>query len=79
MNSCVGSNPARGMVVSLVSVVCCQAEVSTLGWSFVQRSPTDCGVAECVHESSTMRPWPSTAVAPWLKNTILLESSSEIV
>jgi hypothetical protein len=28
----LGSNPAGGMDVSLVSVVCCQAEVSALGY-----------------------------------------------
>jgi hypothetical protein len=27
---------------SVVSVVCCQVEVSATGWSLVQRSPTDC-------------------------------------
>jgi len=26
-----------------VSVACCQVEVSATNWSFVQRSPTDCG------------------------------------
>jgi hypothetical protein len=45
--------------LSLVSVVCYQAEVSASGWSLVHRSPTDCGVSECDRESSTMRrPWP---------------------
>jgi hypothetical protein len=35
--------------LSLVSVVCCQVEVSATSWSLVQRSPTDCGVSEiCV-------------------------------
>jgi len=29
-----------------MSVVCCQVEVSATSWSFVQRSPTDCGVFE---------------------------------
>ena len=33
--------------LSVVSVVCCQAEVSVTSWSLVQRSPTDCG-ASCV-------------------------------
>jgi len=33
--------------VSVVSVVCCQVEVSATSWSLVQRSPTDCG-ASCV-------------------------------
>jgi hypothetical protein len=39
----VGSNPAGGMDVSLVSVVCCKVET---GWSLVQRSPTECGVSK---------------------------------
>jgi len=34
--------------LSVVSVVCCQVEVSTTGWSLVQRSPTDSGVSLCV-------------------------------
>ena len=40
----VGSNPAGGMDVCLLSVVCCQVEVSALGSSPVQRSPTECVV-----------------------------------
>ena len=44
----VGSNPARGMDVCLLSVVCCQVEVSALGWPLVQRSPTECGVSKWV-------------------------------
>ena len=43
-----GSNHAEDMDVSLVSVVCCQAEVSATGWSLVQRSPTDCAASLCV-------------------------------
>ena len=44
-------------VCLLLSVVCCQVEVSASG---VHRSPTDCGVSECDRESSTMRrPWPT--------------------
>jgi hypothetical protein len=39
--------------LSVVSVVCCQVEVSATGWSFVQRSPTDCGVSNvCDREAS---------------------------
>jgi hypothetical protein len=39
--------------MSLVSVVCCQVEVSATSWSLVQRSPNDCGVSQmCV----TMKP-----------------------
>jgi hypothetical protein len=40
---------------SVVSVVCCQVEVSASGRSLVQRSPTECGVSECDHISSTVR------------------------
>ena len=32
----------------VVSVVCCQVEVSATSWSLVQRSPTDCGASLCV-------------------------------
>jgi len=49
--------------MSVVSVVCCQVEVSASGWSrwsLVQRSPTDCGVSECDREDSIMRrSWPT--------------------
>jgi hypothetical protein len=44
----VGSNPAGGMDVCLLSVACCPVEVCAMGWSLVQRSPTECGVSECV-------------------------------
>jgi len=33
--------------LSVMSVVCCQVEVSATDWSLVQRSTTDCG-ASCV-------------------------------
>jgi hypothetical protein len=51
----------------LVSVVCCQVEVSATSWSLVQRSPTECGVSKvCGHETSTKRggPGPYRAVEP---------------
>jgi hypothetical protein len=39
--------------MSLVSVVCCQVEVSVTSWSFVQRSSTECGVSQvCDCEAS---------------------------
>jgi hypothetical protein len=41
--------------MSVVSVVCCQVEVSATGWSLVQRSPTECGVCECGREASILR------------------------
>jgi len=34
--------------MSVLSVVCCQVEVSSTGWSLVQRSPTDCDASLCV-------------------------------
>jgi len=40
--------------LSVLSVVCCQVEVSAAGWSLVQRSPTECEVSECDRESSIM-------------------------
>jgi hypothetical protein len=66
----VGSNRTGGMDVCLVSVVCCQVEVSATSWSLVQRSPTDCGVSNvCDHETSTTRggPGPYRAVEPYKK------------
>ena len=44
----------RGECLSVVSVVCCQVEVSATGWSPVQRSATDCD-----GETSIMRSWPT--------------------
>jgi hypothetical protein len=29
------------------------------GLSLIWRSPTECGVSECDHEASIMRPWPT--------------------
>jgi hypothetical protein len=48
-----GSNPAGGMDVCLLWVLCVViVEVSASGWSLVQRSPTECGVSECDREAS---------------------------
>ena len=41
------SHPGHGCL-SVVSLVCCQVEVSATDWSLVQRSPTDCGASLCV-------------------------------
>jgi hypothetical protein len=41
------SHPGHGCL-SVVSVVCCRVEVFATDWSFVQRSPTDCGASLCV-------------------------------
>ena len=50
----------------VVSVVCCQVEVSATSWSLVKRSPTDCGASLCVIQKP--REWggpgPLGAVAP---------------
>jgi hypothetical protein len=49
--------------LSVVSVVCCQIEISATDRSLVQRSPTECDL-----ETSTMsRPRPTSAVEPWKK------------
>ena len=61
----MGSNPAWvNGCLSLVSVVCCQVEVSETGRSFVQRSPTECGVFVCDLATSTVRLRPTGAVDP---------------
>jgi hypothetical protein len=55
-------------VLSRVSVVCGQVEVSASDSSLAQSSPTDLGMSKCNHESSKiMSPSPSRAVAPWKK------------
>jgi hypothetical protein len=38
------SNPAEGIDVSLLRVLCCQIEVSATSRSLVQRSPNNCVV-----------------------------------
>ena len=44
---------------------CWQVEVSVLGRSLVQRSPTECGVSECDLETSkTKRLMPTMAAEP---------------
>jgi hypothetical protein len=56
------NTPGGHACLSLVSVVCCQVEVSASGWSLGQKSPTECGVSECNREASIMRrPWPTGA------------------
>jgi hypothetical protein len=32
----------------VMSVACCQVEVSATSWLLIQRSPTDCGASLCV-------------------------------
>jgi hypothetical protein len=56
-----GFESSRGHgCLSVVSVVCCQVEVSATDRSLVQRSPTKCGVSECDREALIMRrAWPT--------------------
>jgi hypothetical protein len=42
-------------MMSVCCVCCVLSEVSTTGWSLVQRIPTKCGVSECDREASIMR------------------------
>ena len=64
------SNPAgdRGwgpwMSVSLGSIVRRQVEISMMGRSLIQRSPTDYGVFECDRGTSQRRPGHTRAVEP---------------
>ena len=39
--------------MSLVNVVCCQVEVSTSGWSLVQREPIELGVSKKYDREAT--------------------------
>jgi hypothetical protein len=43
--------------LSVVSVACCQVEVSATSWSLVQRSPTDCGASLCVIQKNKPLEW----------------------
>jgi hypothetical protein len=48
------------MDVCFLWVVCCQIDVSVSCWSFVQRSPTECGVSKVWSWSlDNGRPWPT--------------------
>jgi hypothetical protein len=44
----VGSNPAAGMDICLLWVLCWQLEVSATNSSLAQRNPTDCSASLCV-------------------------------
>ena len=59
-----GSKPTWGKdVLSLMSVVCCQVEISAAERSLVQRITTECGVSVSDLETSTMmQPRPTSAV-----------------
>ena len=64
---CVFEPCRRHGCLSLVSVVCCEIDVSVWGRSLAQRSPTECGVSGCHREATTMkRPWLIVAVVYWV-------------
>ena len=56
--------------LSLVSVVCCQVEVSASGSSPAQRSPTESGVSDCDREVSTVRETWHTGVCRTMKRKV---------
>ena len=39
---------AMDICLSIMSVECCQVQVSVTSWSLEQKSPTDCGASLCV-------------------------------
>jgi hypothetical protein len=45
-------SPGAWMSLSILSVLCLQAEVSATGRSLVQMISTECGVSECYLETS---------------------------
>jgi len=56
----VGSDPAWVMDFCLLWILCVvQVQASAMGWSLIQRSPTEC-VCVCVIKSGQMKPTPCT-------------------
>jgi hypothetical protein len=51
-------SPREHGCLSLVNVVCCQVEVSAMGWSPSQRSPTDCMCLPVCHLQIRTMWWP---------------------
>jgi hypothetical protein len=50
----------------VMDVCCVLSEVSPMGCSLAQRSPTECGVSECDREATIIKkPWLTEAVPPW--------------
>ena len=57
----------------LVSVVCSQVVIPAMGWSLIQRSPTECGVSKSNHEALKIRrSWPTWARAHTHTHTPIL-------
>jgi hypothetical protein len=60
-----GSNSSGDVLLSVVSVVCCEVNVPATASSLLQGSPTECGVSDCDLETSIMRKVrPTRAVDP---------------
>jgi hypothetical protein len=61
-----------GAWMFVVSVVCCQVEVSTTDWSLVQKSPTDCDASFCVikkprkNKEAKARYWAVKTQSQWV-------------
>ena len=53
------------MDVGILSVVCCQVEVSATGRSLFRRNPTDCGVSECVRGTCRATRRKTTLASAW--------------
>jgi hypothetical protein len=62
--------------LSLVSVECCQVEVSATGRSLVRKCPTECGVSHrCDREAwITRRPWPTRECRGMKKKRVMDKS-----
>ena len=76
----MGSKPSWGKdVLYLVSVVCCQVEISATERSLVQRITTECGVSVSDLETSTMlQPRPTSAVEQ-IKNITYIPHNVKLV
>jgi hypothetical protein len=62
--------PLAAWTPALVSVVCCQVEVTASGLSLVRRSPVECGVSECDCEASmTRKPRPTMGCCAMVLST----------
>jgi hypothetical protein len=66
------------MSVSCECFVCCQVKISATGRSLVQRSSTECGVSECVLETSTMRRPRLTRAVSHVKQTNKVKLHSDV-
>ena len=75
LRSWVRIPPGHGWM-SVVSVACCQVEVSATSWSLVQRSPTECDASLCV--ISKPQEWgghgPHWAAAPQKENLVCIST-----